>query len=130
MMRSAANFTLFPYFYFVMIRQPPRSTLFPYTTLFRSHGRRALAVLPGGAVRRARGARPLPAGHPAGGGPQGAERAQRRLGGPGLCPRRPGRRLRLAYARRRPGGAPDGRERRRHRVLLWLLQPGVLGVAD
>src|SRR5256886_5753905 len=22
-----------------MIRQPPRSTLFPYTTLFRSHGR-------------------------------------------------------------------------------------------
>src|SRR2546430_11396146 len=24
-----------------MIRRPPRSTLFPYTTLFRSHGRRA-----------------------------------------------------------------------------------------
>src|SRR3712207_7863715 len=23
-----------------MIRRPPRSTLFPYTTLFRSHGRR------------------------------------------------------------------------------------------
>src|SRR5206468_5962189 len=26
------------YFFFLMIRQPPRSTLFPYTTLFRSRG--------------------------------------------------------------------------------------------
>src|SRR5438132_2958049 len=25
------------YFFFLMIRHPPRSTLFPYTTLFRSH---------------------------------------------------------------------------------------------
>src|SRR2546426_5509929 len=25
-----------------MIRRPPRSTLFPYTTLFRSHGRESL----------------------------------------------------------------------------------------
>src|SRR2546427_8439397 len=25
--------------FFIMIRQPPRSTLFPYTTLFRSHCR-------------------------------------------------------------------------------------------
>src|SRR5438034_5840681 len=25
-------------FFFLMIRLPPRSTLFPYTTLFRSHG--------------------------------------------------------------------------------------------
>src|SRR3712207_7458567 len=24
--------------FFLMIRRPPRSTLFPYTTLFRSHG--------------------------------------------------------------------------------------------
>src|SRR5574343_23352 len=34
-------FTLFPveisFFFFLMIRRPPRSTLFPYTTLFRSH---------------------------------------------------------------------------------------------
>src|SRR5256885_13136482 len=33
-------FTFFnPYiiFFFLMIRRPPRSTLFPYTTLFRSH---------------------------------------------------------------------------------------------
>src|SRR5258708_18482931 len=26
-----------PAFFFLMIRRPPRSTLFPYTTLFRSH---------------------------------------------------------------------------------------------
>src|SRR5438552_7475554 len=30
-----SNFTLF---FFLMIRRPPRSTLFPYTTLFRSLG--------------------------------------------------------------------------------------------
>src|SRR5258706_2213158 len=29
-----------------MIRRPPRSTLFPYTTLFRSRGREALADQP------------------------------------------------------------------------------------
>src|SRR4030042_1957266 len=27
------------FFFFLMIRRPPRSTLFPYTTLFRSVGR-------------------------------------------------------------------------------------------
>src|SRR5712664_1765192 len=27
----------FSLFFFLMIRRPPRSTLFPYTTLFRSH---------------------------------------------------------------------------------------------
>src|SRR3990167_6961592 len=26
-----------PFFFFLMIRRPPRSTLFPYTTLFRSY---------------------------------------------------------------------------------------------
>src|SRR5256885_11113464 len=31
-----------PFFFFLMIRRPPRSTLFPYTTLFRSAGRAAL----------------------------------------------------------------------------------------
>src|SRR6266567_3341901 len=29
-------------FFFLMIRRPPRSTLFPYTTLFRSSGARAV----------------------------------------------------------------------------------------
>src|SRR2546422_3171190 len=28
--------SLFSFFFFLMIRRPPRSTLFPYTTLFRS----------------------------------------------------------------------------------------------
>src|SRR2546429_6234264 len=32
---AAAYTSLF--FFFLMIRRPPRSTLFPYTTLFRSH---------------------------------------------------------------------------------------------
>src|SRR5258705_13048401 len=40
----------FPLFFFLMIRRPPRSTLFPYTTLFRSVG---------GAGRRGQ---PAPAG--------------------------------------------------------------------
>src|SRR5438552_18033379 len=30
-------FLFFFFFFFLMIRRPPRSTLFPYTTLFRSH---------------------------------------------------------------------------------------------
>src|SRR2546430_16295523 len=30
-------FIFFIFFFFLMIRRPPRSTLFPYTTLFRSH---------------------------------------------------------------------------------------------
>src|SRR5215510_15335387 len=31
---------VFGLFFFLMIRRPPRSTLFPYTTLFRSESRR------------------------------------------------------------------------------------------
>src|SRR6202047_5507485 len=34
--RSAWPFLLYIIFFFLMIRRPPRSTLFPYTTLFRS----------------------------------------------------------------------------------------------
>src|SRR5215471_20808977 len=30
------SYCLFSFFFFLMIRRPPRSTLFPYTTLFRS----------------------------------------------------------------------------------------------
>src|SRR2546422_2580254 len=42
-----------------MIRRPPRSTLFPYTTLFRSRARgRARAGEPQGAVRLRHRARP------------------------------------------------------------------------
>src|SRR5438094_1514681 len=34
-----SSFTLYIFFFFLMIRRPPRSTLFPYTTLFRSRPR-------------------------------------------------------------------------------------------
>src|SRR5438445_6285376 len=51
---------LFVCFFFLMIRRPPRSTLFPYTTLFRSRrdpsGLDARARLgPGRCLRRRRG---------------------------------------------------------------------------
>src|SRR5947199_4396795 len=39
---SAVCLTRSLHFFFLMLRRPPRSTLFPYTTLFRSH------MLPGG----------------------------------------------------------------------------------
>src|SRR5256885_12176251 len=38
-----------------MIRRPPRSTLFPYTTLFRSHPADARRPAPGGRLRDRRG---------------------------------------------------------------------------
>src|SRR3712207_7442935 len=37
--------------FFLMIRRPPRSTLFPYTTLFRSVGEDGGEGLPGGAIQ-------------------------------------------------------------------------------
>src|SRR5947208_5748959 len=37
-----------------MMRRPPRSTLFPYTTLFRSRGARAVTDSPGGVSHGAR----------------------------------------------------------------------------
>src|SRR3712207_8584606 len=38
--------TIYAVFFFVMIRRPPRSTLFPYTTLFRSAPRAEPPPLP------------------------------------------------------------------------------------
>src|SRR5256885_16323591 len=41
MMLARKRASWIQYFFFLMIRRPPRSTLFPYTTLFRSYrGRR------------------------------------------------------------------------------------------
>src|SRR3712207_7451348 len=54
-----------------MIRRPPRSTLFPYTTLFRSKEEQALRS------RRARNASAGPADRPAAGGLSGAAGAVR-----------------------------------------------------
>src|SRR6266487_5758983 len=42
-------------FFFLMIRRPPRSTLFPYTTLFRSGARRAVRPPCARGPRRRRG---------------------------------------------------------------------------
>src|SRR2546430_4291489 len=53
-----------------MIRRPPRSTLFPYTTLFRSRSRVAQGPL------RARGGRHLQPPLPAGGHRQAEERSE------------------------------------------------------
>src|SRR2546426_1390665 len=36
MLRECLAYLLPSFFFFLMIRRPPRSTLFPYTTLFRS----------------------------------------------------------------------------------------------
>src|SRR5256885_15952092 len=44
------------FFFFLMIRQPPRSTLFPYTTLFRSLRRANRPAPPGREPARPRGA--------------------------------------------------------------------------
>src|SRR3712207_6850340 len=56
-----------------MIRRPPRSTLFPYTTLFRSHRSGALRER----VRRLHGR----GGHPAPAAERRADEAARRTGG-------------------------------------------------
>src|SRR5205807_10422615 len=51
-------FCFFYVFFFLMIRRPPRSTLFPYTTLFRS--RRALRARCEGALARRTRRRNIP----------------------------------------------------------------------
>src|SRR3954449_13633869 len=48
------SFFLFFVFFFLMIRRPPRSTLFPYTTLFRSQARPASSRHPPGCHRPTR----------------------------------------------------------------------------
>src|SRR3712207_7522272 len=61
-----------------MIRRPPRSTLFPYTTLFRSGGGRGPGGRPRAPVHGGRRRRRLPrrAGHPHERGRQGVARSE------------------------------------------------------
>src|SRR3712207_8927700 len=69
-----------------MIRRPPRSTLFPYTTLFRSPGRRegCLHRLDrGGEEGHGGGRRHHKAGHPRAGGQVRERRLRRRRPGGG-----------------------------------------------
>src|SRR5690348_18436932 len=60
---SSSCFDTLPSFFFLMLRRPPRSTLFPYTTLFRSrtaspHLRRETATAGRRAVKRPQARRP------------------------------------------------------------------------
>src|SRR3712207_8882405 len=50
-------------FFFLMIRRPPRSTLFPYTTLFRSHLEDGQVGVLVAAHDRGRAGRPVLEGH-------------------------------------------------------------------
>src|SRR2546427_1601944 len=50
-----------PFFFFLMIRRPPRSTLFPYTTLFRS---RSALPLPSPTIFATKRARALARARP------------------------------------------------------------------
>src|SRR3989442_4914834 len=70
---------MYAVFFFLMIRRPPRSTLFPYTTLFRSLAGKKRQIVRAGAVERrdsghrnVRGARELPVG-------EGGDRKSTRL---------------------------------------------------
>src|ERR1041384_6199037 len=64
MMRVAVSSKCFViFFFFLMIRRPPRSTLFPYTTLFRFVPLLS-ASCPPAAPRRPLAATLLPAGRP------------------------------------------------------------------
>src|SRR3989475_4153999 len=92
---------MFAFFFFLMIRRPPRSTLFPYTTLFRSQSLqedRALRTGSGGVVADIekdrdwdkemaevdRLLKKLPAADPTLGRPSGGERTVRQpAAGPG-----------------------------------------------
>src|SRR5687767_15802647 len=52
------TFLSFLFFFFLMIRRPPRSTLFPYTTLFRS--RRSVSPQPRGRILTGTASIPFP----------------------------------------------------------------------
>src|SRR5882762_7862881 len=76
------TYMLFSVFFFLMIRRPPRSTLFPYTTLFRSHRAPAWDPVPRESASTARAELPRFLSSP--------ERRPRDAGGrraPGRAPR-------------------------------------------
>src|SRR5688572_32190488 len=105
-------------FFFLMIRRPPRSTLFPYTTLFRSIHE---------ALRRRSGLAAAGAPAPLGGLRMAGQRARAaKRGGASPRPRRPERDERAFAAagvacatgsrRRARGGQDRGPHRRRARA--------------
>src|SRR5947208_13404486 len=92
-----------------MMRRPPRSTLFPYTTLFRSRGARAVTDSPGGVSHGAR--------HRRGG------RETARVPRAGAAAR--GEYHRVEGQRRRDRADRDRHERRAREVARAARQPGV-----
>src|SRR3712207_6984946 len=69
-------------FFFLMIRRPPRSTLFPYTTLFRSWGvgfsvRVRAPLSPGGGAKQLQASGVAAVGRRAEGGPPGDRKSTR-----------------------------------------------------
>src|ERR1043165_410634 len=117
------------FFVFLMIRRPPRSTLFPYTTLFRSHHHRGnrtpgIAVLRDGGLRHrpwrthangalphALGAAALPA--------TGAGRRER------MDPARPGADAEGGHGSTPRSPADVGRDVREHRMGGARCEPGL-----
>src|SRR5260370_42121292 len=99
-------------FFFLMIRRPPRSTLFPYTTLFRSRHHHRLGA-EDASGRRARGGRGLRGDGLGDRGPDHRERLRR----PRRLRRAGHRRERPDAVRQEPRAAEDavqGQDRRGH----------------
>src|SRR2546422_5301643 len=137
-MSCVARILLF-LFFFLMIRRPPRSTLFPYTTLFRSRRDGGRPSEPRGAVGGAPPGEPRPGPPPgestvaAGGGrrvraaraagrlyrgdPRGGGAARHCCSGLRTCGRRPRARERAPRPdRSRLAGCAGGALRRRSRA--------------
>src|SRR3712207_7103587 len=66
--------------FFLMIRRPPRATLFPYTTLFRSRGQGGARVAPGEGGRPRAGDSGDVEGRRPGGSAEEAERREEGAG--------------------------------------------------
>src|SRR2546421_1320750 len=97
----------FIFFFFLMIRRPPRSTLFPYTTLFRSRGAHRHPPHAPGAARVPRGA-------------AGRERpARMRLAGPAVSRARD--QGGAAAARHRPGDRKSTRLNSSHDQISYAV---------
>src|SRR5690349_25011670 len=69
-------YMLISFFFFLMIRRPPRSTLFPYTTLFRSGARNPCEHGPRVPDRPGRGDPLLPRRRPGGRGAHPPHRSE------------------------------------------------------
>src|SRR2546426_8727856 len=98
--------SLFLFFFFLMIRRPPRSTLFPYTTLFRSP---ALVLAEKGEHFLVEGLGLLPVRRM----PAFVEDDRVRI--PDACRKKPehrGRRVKVGIASQQEGRHPDRLEKR------------------